>query len=134
MILANAQVLTKKNMGSPIELEAITNNIEFNRTLKVDETLFSPEAESILHFSQDKKWLDTLAALINRHSLERIKALQKWFAEIDNSSKVVEAYKFILENIQSIQDNPSFAMLQLGWGTGWDDKTYWTHLQKYRVF
>lgn len=133
LILVNAQVVTRKENGSPVELEAVRNNIQFQGSLKIDETFFTPEAEEILQFSGKRKWLENLLNLVNLHSTERIKTLKQWFTEVDANSQVARAYNSLYTNIQSLQGT-QYAMLQLGWGTGWDDKTYWTHLQKDPAF
>ena len=79
LLLVNAQVLTKRSQGSPIELEALTGDLTFTGSLTIDETLFSAWAESELHFQNRKRWLDELMARTQAHSKARIARLVETF-------------------------------------------------------
>ena len=126
LILVNAQVLTKKSSGSPIELEAVAGDVTFTGTIKVDDVLFSKMAEPTLHFSDRKHWLDELTRRAQAHSLARIQELAEWFeGASENYQSIAHFYRQLAE--AGIADNQ--ALMQLGWGTGWDGKTFWTHLQ-----
>lgn len=126
MLVVNASVLTTKSMGSPIELEALRPNITFEGTLKIDEMLFTPEAEKTLRFSSRQHWLEELIPRVQKHSQARIDALQKWFAPLQNAAKIANFY----HQLSTLKLSSNQALLQLGWGSGWDGKTYWTHLQE----
>ncbi len=124
--LVNAQVLTRRSAGSPIELEAVAGDAEFRGTITVDETLFSPQAENKLHFGSRQHWLKELPARVQRHSAARIADLEKWYEQAENASAVARFYG----KLTGINLPPDSALLQLGWGSGWDGKTFWTHLQR----
>ncbi|HEY9075261.1 MAG TPA: type III-A CRISPR-associated RAMP protein Csm5 [Anaerolineaceae bacterium] len=126
LMLINAQVLTKRSAGSPIELEAIRPNSEFVGTLHVDETLFSAQAEGELHFSNRRAWLNQLVTRLRKHSRARLEMLAEWFEKADNSDAIANAYRKFLNT--PLPENAAF--VQLGWGGGWDSKTFWTHLTK----
>jgi CRISPR-associated protein Csm5 len=126
LALVNAQVLTLKSAGSPIELEALTGNRQLTGSLTIDETLFAAWAEGELHFSDRRQWLEELAARAQAHSLRRITELLQWFERADNASSIAGFYR----QLAGLQLPPNQALLQLGWGSGWDGKTFWTHLLK----
>jgi len=126
LVLVNAQVLTQKSQGSPIELEAIPGDITFEGTLKIDEFLFSEIAEPMLHFSDRKHWLDELLPRAQHHSHARIISLAEWFEHAEETQNIARFYRDLATS--SLKKNQ--ALLQIGWGGGWDSKTYWTYLQE----
>lgn len=126
LIIANAQVLTLRTVGSPIELEAIGPNREFFGTLKVDDSLFSNEAEKTLHFGQRRRWLEKLVPRVQQHSLARIQKLEEWYGQVEGAERITNFY----HKLASVTLAANQALIQVGWGTGWDGKTFWTHLQK----
>ena len=125
LLLVNAQVLTKRNASSPIELEAVAGDTTFSGSLTIDETLFTPFAEEQLHFSNRRHWLGELMARSQAHSQARIKRLVEWFESADGTDAIAKFYR----QLASADPGPNRALLQLGWGGGWDGKTFWTHLQ-----
>ncbi len=125
LMVVNAQVLTKKAAGSPVELEALRGDITFQGSLTIDDTLFKPFAENILHFSNRKHWLDELMPRAQAHSRARILKLKEWFEQADNCERIAAFYR----DLAAANIGPNAALLQIGWGAGWDGKTYWTHLQ-----
>jgi len=126
LIALNAQVLTPKGPGSPISLEAIAGDTQFTGSLKIDETLFSKMAEPVLHFSNRRHWLDQLLERIRAHSQARIDELLPWFEGIQSAAPVARFYRQLKDT--AVQSNQ--AILQLGWGAGWDSKTFGSHLRK----
>jgi len=126
LVVVNAQVVTPGSLGSPIELEALRGNLSFSGALKIDETLFTPLAEKKLGFGSRRHWLDELLPRVQAHSHARIAELLGWFEPIDGAQKIAAFYRQMYE----LKLPPNRALLQLGWGSGWDGKTYWTHLQQ----
>jgi CRISPR-associated protein Csm5 len=126
LVIANAQVLTKRSSGSPVELEALKGDISLRGTITIDETLFQPEMERQLKFANRKHWLDELCARVQAHSLARIDELIKWFEDAENGAQIARFYR----QLSRADLTPDQALLQLGWGSGWDSKTFWTHLQQ----
>ncbi len=131
----NAQVITKKSSGSPIQIEAIRKGVCFCGTIKVDNFLFpeaknsSPyarEVKSKLEFGKHADWFTTICDRANRNSMERIERLLQWFSKVDGGDKVTNFYNDLL-NLK-IGDNE--ALIQLGWGTGWDGMTFGALLQE----
>ncbi len=126
LAIVNAQVLTKKSAGAPIEMEALLGDASFSGTLTIDDTLFKPFAENELHFSNRRPWLDELMARTQAHSRARIGKLLAWFETADGCERVTAFYR----SLASASLAPNAALVQIGWGAGWDGKTYWTHLQE----
>ena len=125
-MIVNAQVLTKKSAGSPIELEALKGDIRFQGTITVDDTLFESWAEQKLNFSNRKHWLDELMPRMQAHSLARIAPLIEWFEQAEGGARIANFYR----QLSQAALGPNQGLVQLGWGSGWDGKTFWTHLQK----
>ena len=126
LLLVNAQVLTKKSAGSPVELEAVKSEMVFKGTLTIDETLFGPLAEPELRFGNRRHWLDELAARAQAHSAARAQQLAAWFESADGGEAVGRFYR----QLANARVGANSALLQIGWGAGWDGKTFWTHLQQ----
>ena len=124
--VVNAQVLTQHASGSPVELEAISGDAKFTGTLHIDETLFSPLAEPELKFSKRRHWLDDLPQRVQRHSQARLQTLTTWFENAEGASAAASFYRKLL----NARLAPNQALLQLGWGTGWDGMTFGTRLQE----
>jgi len=128
--IINAQVLTQKAAGSPVELEAVGGDAVFKGSLQIDETLFSQTAEKELRFANRRHWLDELLPRVQKHSLARLQTLSTWFEQAQNTANAAR----FLRQLQNLSLKPNQALLQLGWGTGWDGTTFGTHLQQNPVF
>ena len=124
--IVNAQVLTKRSAGSPIELEAIKPDQCFTGSLSIDDSLFSAAANELLGLNDRKHWLDDLTRILNDHSRARIRMLAEQFQEFSRCDTVTKFYQLLLGQGELSQGN---ALIQLGWGTGWDGKTFWSRLQ-----
>lgn len=125
LVLANAQVLTKKSAGSPVELEAVAGNVTFTGSLTIDETLFGALVEHELHFDNRRAWLTELIARVQRHSGARIQQLAEWYEHGEGYEAIARFYR----ELAAAKLGKRRALLQIGWGAGWDGKTFWTHLQ-----
>jgi CRISPR-associated protein Csm5 len=125
MLLVNAQVLTKKSAGSPVELEAVRNRIDFSGTVTIDDVLFGEFAERELHFANRKHWLAELMPRAQAHSLARIEQLAAWYETAQECEDIARYFR----QLAAAKIGKNQAVLQIGWGAGWDAKTLWTHLQ-----
>lgn len=129
LIAVKAQVLTLGAAQSPVGLEALTGEMEFHGSLTIDDALFSSMAEK-LGFSNRRQWLDQLLPRAQRHSRARLKRLTEWFEAVAPPAPSAERIAGFYRQLLSIELAPSQAFIQLGWGTGWDGKTFWTHIQQ----
>jgi CRISPR-associated protein Csm5 len=126
LAVVNAQVLTRGSLQSPIELEALLPNRTLTGSITIEDYLFSPQAERELGFGSRKAWLDALMQRVQEHSHARLEKLLEWFESVPGAEKIANFYQQLYDlNLSSNQ-----ALVQIGWGSGWDGKTFWTHLQK----
>jgi CRISPR-associated protein Csm5 len=125
LILVNAQVLTKKEAGSPIELEALKTDITLNGSIKIDTALFEDWAESDLHFQDRRHWLEELLPRVQAHTVARLDPLIDWF-ETAGISRIAQFYRRLVD----LNLGEKRAVLQLGWGGGWDSKTFGSRLKE----
>lgn len=125
LIVVNAQVQTLRSSGSPIEVEALKPNLVFKGSLMVDETLFNEQAERILRFGSRRAWLDQLPQRVQQHSRMRLQRMAAWFERAEGAEAIADFYRKLLQT----EVSPQKALVQLGWGAGWDAKTFSTHLQ-----
>ncbi len=131
LVVVNAQVVTSRGLQAPIELEAAVD-VTFEGTLKVDDYLFSRHARR-LGFGDRRDWLTPQGLLerLRRHSQARLEHLTEHFYRfarrgIPGAEKVAKFY----EELRDFDLPKNHAFLAIGWGTGWDGKTFWTHLQE----
>jgi len=127
LLIVNAQVLTPRNAQSPIELETLPGDITFKGSITIDEALFGDMAEKELHFRNRRHWLGELTARAQAHSRARIAELLEWFEKADQAYAAVAKF---YRQLNGAELGSGQALVQLGWGSGWDGKTFWTHIQK----
>lgn len=134
--LYNVSVVTPKNTGSPIELEAIPNDIVFRSTLVLDRFLMAGEyvdaagrvvyARDTLGIEADQRgWLANLAVVANSFTEARLKQeLARWkdtkglIRSFYNTEILPQVKRMMAEGVKD-----EF-VIQLGWGGGWDSKTF----------
>jgi len=109
-------------MASPIELEAIAPETVFSFTVKLDLALFSEWARQHRLKMRGGDWLRALPAIVNRHTAQRLKEERAWFNGVPGAERVLEFYRGLGIPTQGF-------LLQVGWGTGWDDKTFGSRLR-----
>lgn len=124
-----AQVLTQGAAQSPIGLEALVGEVEFQGSLKIDDDLFKPMAAK-LGFSDRKRWLDELLPRAQKHSRARLERLAAWFENVQPPAPSAERIAGFYRQLLGLKLGPKQAFMQIGWGAGWDGKTFWTHLQQ----
>ncbi|MCS7222132.1 MAG: type III-A CRISPR-associated RAMP protein Csm5 [Anaerolineae bacterium] len=123
LILVNARVLHRSGrMASPIELEAIAPDTVFHLTIKLDLALFSDWARRHQLAMRGEEWLQALPTVVNRHTAQRVKEERAWFNGVPGAERIEEFYKLLTVPAQGF-------LLQVGWGTGWDDKTFGSRLR-----
>lgn len=131
LMLVNVRVLTRGGKpGSPVEVEAIRRDTVIESKLKLDTVLFSQWAkERELHLPNADALLN-FVAIARQHSLELIRRELTWARGLPNGKHVVEHYETML-NYQ-LQSNQFY--LQLGWGGGWEQKTFGSRLKVDEAF
>ncbi len=123
LILINVRVINKTGtMGPPIELEAVAPETVFHFTVKLDLTLFSDWAKRHRLEMHGEDWLRNLPAVVNRHTAQRLEEERAWFNGVPGAERILQFYKELKVPARGF-------LLQVGWGTGWDDKTFGSHLR-----
>ena len=117
--LLNVQVLKGQESESPIELEAVRHGVTFTATLTLDGFL-RKHASGNLGWKKDQLlWLNNIPLVVNRFSSVRIgDEKQRW----QNVQPHLWSFYETLERTPF--DPHAEFLLQLGWGGGWDSKTF----------
>lgn len=124
LMLVNAQVLTRRGSGAPIEAEAVQSNTTFCLTVKLDEALFSRWAHR-LNLGTRQDWLRRLPAVVRAHTANRVKVERQWYAGRPDAQIAQRFYK----ELANLNLSENACVLQIGWGGGWHSKTLGSRLQ-----
>ena len=119
--IENAQVLTGRGPGSPIEVEALHPRVRLRATLKLDLSLFGGQAEHQLRFGDRLQWLRDLMGVCRARVAPILAAERDWFAGGDPHSQIAAFYAGLHELVSGMPDER--CLLQVGWGGGWLNKT-----------
>jgi CRISPR-associated protein Csm5 len=126
LLLINVRIINPGGGdGAPVQMEAVSPDTTFTGTMKFDLALYSDWARKNQLKLGGEKWLMNLAKIANDHAKERIEAELQWFKQVKNAGPVLDLYRQLAK--ANLPDNQFF--LRLGWGTGWDDKTFGSNLQ-----
>lgn len=127
LMVLNVRVVNRNgNLAAPIEIEAIRPNTVFEQTLKIDNALFSDWAKKHNLNLKGAELLGNLAEIVNRHSKEHIRQEVEWFSQIQRARNVHNYYRQLAQK----EPGKGQMLLRLGWGTGWNDKTFGMAWQK----
>lgn len=128
LLRKNTKLPDKEVDEIPVELEAIPGNRIFEGSWVIEDFLFEGKAGEMTGFDQQRSWLDetSLLGMINARSQKRIEFLLDWFSAIPETEKVYESYRNLLYSIANLSQKQ--AIIQFGWGCGWDGTTFWNHL------
>lgn len=128
LMLVNARVLNRTGtLGSPIELEAIRPDTVFELSLKLDLALFDDWAKRRGLNLRGAKWLQNLPAVIQAHTRQRTAQEIAWFRPVGTGARLRSFYE---KQLGAARLEPHQVLLQLGWGTGWEGKTFGAHLRQ----
>ena len=131
LMIVNARVLNRGGKpASPIELEALRPDTAFELTVKIDTALFSSWAQAHGLKLPGAALLRELPAVAQAHSAQRLTREAEWFARIPGADKVA-AY---CRQLRDTRLPPNAFFTQIGWGTGWEGKTFGSRLQVDRDF
>jgi len=127
LLVLNAQVVTRGNLGAPVELEAVQPDTAFHLTMKVDRALFNQWAtDNRFSLGGNSAWLEQIPQLIQQHTAQRVNDELAWYQNRRGAEQTAGFYRQLADT--RLPDN--ICLLQVGWGTGWGDKTYGSHLQQ----
>lgn len=122
LILVNAQVAVKERLASPIELEAVRPNTTFRLTLTLDGYLLRREVREQLRWRDEVKWLLQLTSLARQHALRRLEREMRYWNGVRGAQRILEFLDDLHQRAQGLGKGE--ALLQIGWGGGWDSKTF----------
>lgn len=128
LMIINSTVINRRGFmgkGIPIELEALRPQTLLEATLKIDLALFSEWARQRGLKLAGAEWLRQLPAVLQRRARERFEQELSWF-NFPNIQRLVGNY----QKLASTPLNGNQFLLQIGWGTGWDDKTLGARLRE----
>lgn len=126
LILVNARVLNRRgNLGAPIELEALRPETKLQLTLKVDRVLFSEWAKQHGLHLRHGDLLYQLPQVLRAYGEHRLSQELRLLESVPNSGRLVQLYRKWQH--EALAENEF--LLQLGWGTGWEAKTFGSRLQ-----
>lgn len=125
MMIANVRVQGRSDLaGAPVEVEAVKPDMSFQLSLKVDRQLFTQWAQRAELPAAGATWLAGLPRLAQEHTRDRLRRELVWF-EQKKATNIVQFYR----QLAGARLGPNRFLLQLGWGTGWESKTFGSHLQ-----
>lgn len=128
LLLLNARVINRRgDLAAPIEMEAIAPDTQFHLTLKVDDALFSDWAVRNGLRLTGKDLLTDLPSTVQNHSLTLARQELTWFEGIDKARQLAGFY----QQVVSSRPGARRFLLSLGWGAGWQSKTFGSHLQEH---
>lgn len=132
LAIINARVMSRSGgLGSPIELEAVKGDTVFEGVaIKLDWQLFSNWARRAGLQSDGRDWLENLAEIVNRRAQERAQREMEWCRAIPAARLLADFYAQILR----ARLGPGRFLIELGWGTGWESKTFGSRLLADQAF
>lgn len=120
--LLNVQVAVGDKAGSPIELEAIRRDVTFEATLTLDGYLRQDNVTAQLGWQKDQLlWLRNIPKVVNAFTVHRIDSERNRWRAIDAP---IRSFYDTLDRVLRQLELSSEFLLQLGWGGGWDSKTF----------
>ena len=134
LMILNVRALNRSGkLAAPIELEAIRPDTVFEMTLKIDRALYSEwakrDGQAVL---QGGERLEQLEQTARAHARQRIQEESAYYRGVADAKRLLGYYQQ-LDKLQSQLGKGQF-FLQVGWGTGWDDKTFGSRLKKDAAF
>jgi len=122
----NAQVVTGGKPGSPIEVEALRPKVRLRTSVKLDLSLFTPQAEHTLRFGDRLQWLQSLMAICRARVAPILVAERDWFGRYYPHSPIADFYAQLHQLVNQMHEER--CILQIGWGGGWLNKTVGRYL------
>ncbi len=131
LMLVNVRVLTHSSKpGSPVEVEAIRRDTVIESEIKLDTVLFSQWARESNFNLPNADVLKNFTAIARQYSREVIKRELIWASGLPKGNNIVKHY----EIMRDYRLQPNQFYLQLGWGGGWEQKTFGNHLKADEAF
>ena len=127
LMLVNVRVLTQRGKpGSPVEVEAIRRETVIESELKLDMALFSQWAKARELYLPNADALLNFAEIARQHSRAAIQRELAWAKGLTEGKNLAAHYQSMLDYALA----PNAFFLQLGWGGGWEQKTFGSRLKR----
>lgn len=131
LMLANIKVTTHapkqgRKQGAPIEVEAVRKSVIFETKIKLDLQLFSDWAKQRGLSLVGEDLLLNFAAIVRDYNVEVIRREVEWARKLPEGKNVLAHY----QEMQGFPLAPNQFFLQLGWGGGWEQKTFGSRLKQ----
>lgn len=132
MMVMNINPISWKKTDSsvPVEAECIKGSLDFSASVTIDEYLLREKK-----FPNSDLLRDELMTVIKRHSEERLAQLKDWYKNAAGAEKILgfldQLETYSTENLKFVKNK---AMMQMGFGTGWDGMTYSSWLKEDEIF
>lgn len=125
LMVANARVINRRGeLKAPIELEAIRPDSVFHLTLKVDRQLFSEWAQRRDLRLSGGELLERLPPIVGDYARQHCTREAAWFAKAEGGTLISQFY----QQLARTKTGSRRFLIALGWGTGWENKTFGTRL------
>ena len=129
LMVMNVRVLNRggKIDGAPVEMEAIRPDTQFKLSIKLDNALFSDWAKRGGLNLRGQDWLLHLGDVAQAHSNDRIQRELAWFKSMKGVDRIAGFYQRLAKVGGKLGGSMFF--VELGWGTGWESKTFGSRLE-----
>ncbi len=126
-LICNVRVASRTKYDAPIEIEAVSRQTHFRGQWTLHESLFDNDA-NVLGLGIRKAWIDELIARVNQHSRAQLDWLKRDFSvkQLNGSKQQEEFCDGLQQDIAKLPADT--CMLRVGWGAGWDNKTFSSRL------
>lgn len=125
LMVANARVINRRGeLKAPIEMEAIRPDSAFRLTIKIDRQLFSEWAQrQKLHLSGGEL-LEQLPRVVGTYVRQHCRREAAWFNGVRDGTRIAQFY----QQLARAKTGDRQFLIALGWGTGWENKTFGSRL------
>lgn len=131
LMIVNVRVMNRGGtLGSPIEIEALRPDTVLQLSIKLDLALFSEWAKRHGVHLQGSSVLKNLPEVLQQYTSARLAQEVNWLNTVPGAEKIATFYR----DMQKAQLGDAAFVMQLGWGTGWGNKTFGNHLQEEQRF
>lgn len=128
LMILNVRVLNRGGkLTAPIELEAIRPDTALKATLKLDLALYSDWAKRQGLKLHGEAWINNFVGVIQTHTEERVGRELAHYQQVPGAERLVAFYQRLQNLLPTLGENR--ILIQVGWGTGWEDKTFGSNLQ-----
>ena len=110
--------------GTPVEVEAVRAGAVFHLAITVDEYGFQGEAARQLGWQGKRAWLGQLVALGKQYARQRLSTEVEFFQAHGGPQAALQFYAALVRQVVEGELAEDEFLLQVGWGTGWESKTF----------